>query len=201
MRSQVRILYRPLLSERKAKVIDTYLRAIDKLSRLVPEVAALEEEVAHREAVVLEKILALLVPVLPRLVGPIALREPWLDGKEKGNGRILREKGVIVEQTFEHRESAGLQLHHSLRIVLNERGRLVAVDETAQWTEPSRADVRWNVEAAEVAITPEFAAEHLRGVLAGILDVLRDRLAKDLEDKRDLKDRLVRLEEAERALG
>ena len=32
-------------------------------------------------------------------------------------------------------------------------------------------------------------------------DVLRVKLARDLEDKRDLKDRLVRLEEAERALG
>lgn len=186
----------------KLKVVDTYIRAIERLSRLVPEVTALESEVASREAEVLGKILALLGPVLPKLVGPVTLREPWLDGSQKGTPRTLKEPGVVVERTFsQHREAPGTHIHRSLLVVINERGRLALVNETAQWTEPQRSDIRWEVESNEIEITPAFAAEHLRGVLAGILDVLRVRLARDLEGKRDLRDRLERLDEAERALG
>ncbi len=186
----------------KAKVIDTYIRAIEKLSRLAPEVSALEDEVAQREAEVLAKILALLKPVLPKLVGPVTLREPWLDGSQKGASRTLKERGIVVERTFsQHREDPGKHIHRSHLVVINERGHVILVHESAEWTEPARADIRWEVDSSETQITPAFAAEHLRGVLAGVLDVLRVRLARDLEDKRDLKDRLERLEEAERALG
>src|SRR2546421_12537403 len=83
----------------KLKVIDTYIRAIEKLSRLAPEAGALEEEVAEREAEVLTKIIALLEPVLVKLVGPVTLREPWLDGSAKGNPRSGNLPGVIGEPT------------------------------------------------------------------------------------------------------
>jgi len=189
-------------SDAKLKVVDTYIRAVEKLGRLVPEVDALAEEVAAREAEVLKKILGLLAPILPKLVGPVVLREPWLDGAQKSAPRTLKEPGVVVERTFsQHRENAGSHVHRSLLIVLDERARVIVVNETAQWTEPSRTDIRWDVESTIVEPTAEFAAEHLQGVLAGILDVLRARLGRDLEDKRELKDRLARLEEAERALG
>src|SRR5688572_11429041 len=145
-------------SKSPPKVIDTYLRAIEKLSSLMPEVAALEAKVAEREAEVLEKILALLKPVLPRLVGPISLREPWLEGAQKGSPRTLKEPGIVVERTFsQHREQPGKHIHRSLLVVVNERARVVLVHESAEWTEPARADVRWEVESSEVAITPAFA--------------------------------------------
>jgi hypothetical protein len=186
----------------RVKIVDTYIRALQKLGSLIPEVAALEDEVRNREAEVLGKLLALLVPVLPRLVGPVLLHEPWLDRKEQGVPKTLRELGIVVERTFsQHREGEGTHFHHAQLLVVNERGKLMSVEETAQWTEPARTDTRWNVETSEVEVTPTFAAEHIRGVLAGILEVLRDRLSHDIQDKRDLQDRLERLEDAERALG
>lgn len=189
-------------ADSRLKVVDTYIRAVEKLSRLVPEVDALEAEVAGREAELLKKILALLVPILPRLVAPISFNEPWLDGKEKGTPRALKEPGVLVDQTFSHhREEAGRHVHRSLSIVIDARGRLLLVHETARWTEPTHADIRWDIEASEAEVTPALAREHLPNILAGVLDVLRRRLARDLDDKRELKERLDRLAEAERALG
>lgn len=186
----------------RVKIVDTYIRALQKLGSLIPEVAALEDEVRNREAEVLGKLIALLLPVLPRLVGPVLLHEPWLDRKELGVPKTLREPGIVVERTFsQHREGEGTHFHHAQLLVVNERGRLLSVEETAQWTEPARTDTRWNVETSEVEVDPEFAAEHIRGVLAGILEVLRDRLASNIDDKRDLQGRLERLEDAERALG
>jgi hypothetical protein len=184
----------------KLKVVDTYLRAIHKLSSLAPEVAALEDEVKGREAEVFSQLIALLKPILPKIVRPVTLKEPWLVGVGKGTPKTLRDKGAVVENTFEHQESQGTHFHHATLLVVNERGRLVSVEEHAQWTEPGLKDCRWNVETSEIDITPDFAAEHLRGVLSGILDVLRDRLSSDLAEKRELKARLERLEEAERAL-
>jgi hypothetical protein len=188
--------------EGKVKIVDTYIRAIEKLAALTPQIDALEAEVRDREVAVLEKILELLRPVLPRLVGPIVLKEPWADGSARSSPKSLKERGVVVARTFaDHRESTGAQIHRSNLVVVNEHGKLLTVDETARWTEPARTDVFWNIETQEIRLTPEFAAEHLREVLAGLLDALRERLSRDLEDKRDLKDRIARLEEAEKALG
>src|SRR5579883_659356 len=85
--------------EGKVKIVDTYIRAIEKLAALTPQVDALE------------KILDLLKPVLPRLVGPIVLKEPWADGSARSSPKSLKERGVVVARTFaDHRESTGAQI-------------------------------------------------------------------------------------------
>jgi hypothetical protein len=181
------------------RILDTYVRALEKLSRLAPEVTALESEVAAREAVVLRRILGLLDPVFPRLAGPLVIREPWLDGR--GEGVRLREPGAFLVRNFQgSRDANGRNVHVTKGLVLLSRGRLLEVDATARWSDATGADASWHVQTTEVEPTPEFAAANLRATLAGVLDVLREALVRAHEGKRELRERLERLAEAERAL-
>lgn len=182
------------------RVIETFLRALEKLSGLAPQVEALEEQVAAREAAVLGRILALMQPVFPRLAQPIVLVEPWHEDKRKG--APLREPGILLTRSFQgsRDEATGDNLHVQHGLVLLDRGRLLEFDATARWTNGAGKDASWSVQAVEVPITTEFASKHLRAILAGVLDALREALAREHEEKRDLKERLARLAEAERAL-
>jgi hypothetical protein len=186
----------------KLRVVDTFLRAMEKLTHLAPEVQALEEEVAGREAVVLDKIMTLMGPIFDRIAKPIILREPWADPQKSTGQKALREPGIILVEDFQHsRESDGSHLHTSTRTLLVARRRLVEVVEVARWKDENEGSRVWKVETAEVGVTPDFARVNLRTILTAILDALRDALAHDIRDKRELKERLNRLEEAERALG
>src|SRR5687768_15905212 len=83
-----------------ASPLDTFLRGLDKLTALAPDMRALEDTVASREADLLRKVLVLLDPVFSRLATTIAFREPWLDQREPGQGKKLREKGVVLFRNF-----------------------------------------------------------------------------------------------------
>jgi hypothetical protein len=186
----------------KLRVFETYLRALEKLSSLTPDVEALEEEVAGREVEVLKKVLALMAPVVERIARPVVLREPWIDDSVAHEGHALREPGIVLSRSFkQEREKTGSHLHRSQGLVLVARGRLIEFEETARWTEPERRDATWRVEASEVDVTPEFARERLAPILAAVLDALREALATEVENKRELKERLLRIAEAEKALG
>lgn len=187
----------------KPRVFDTYLRALEKLAAIAPEVQALEEEVADREVELLGRILALMTPVVDRLAKPVVLHEPWLDESETtGPGRPLREPGLVLLRSFkQERDESGASVHKSQGLVLARGGRLLEFEETARWTEPHHQQAVWRVESWPVEVTPAFARSRLPSILAAILDALRESLATEVDNKRELKERLLRLAEAERALG
>jgi hypothetical protein len=185
------------------KVLDTYLRGLKKLVGLAADIDELEREVASREAVALRDLLAEVQPLLPHLTRPVSIREPWLVGRETSGG-TWREKGVVLVQSFQQdRSDEGRISHNGSLLVLTESGRLVELVLEGAWTEQrggGAIDARWRVDAQERPIEPEFARAHLRPILTGLLDALKEALVRGRADREELRRRLAILDEVDSLL-
>lgn len=185
------------------KVLDTYLRGLRKLVGLAADIDELEREVASREAVALRELLAEVQPLLPHLVRPVSIREPWLVGRELSGG-TWREKGVVLVQSFQQdRGDDGRIVHNGKMLVLAESGRLVELELVGSWTEQrggGAVDARWRVEAQERPIEPAFAKTNLRPILTGLLDALKEALVRGRADREELRRRLTILDEVDSLL-
>ncbi|RMG07277.1 MAG: hypothetical protein D6731_24170 [Planctomycetota bacterium] len=181
------------------KVLDTYLRALRRIGELAAEVRLLEEDVAAREVAALRKILAQLQPLLPTLAQPISVREPWSEEAEEHH---VAEFGLPVVRSFEEtRGHDGLLRHEERTLALLRDGRLVEVRAQGSWREgdPPR-DTSWRVLVSSIEVDADFAREHLRAILAGILDLLKEALERGRADRKDLRRRLELLEEVDALL-
>lgn len=181
------------------KVLDTYLRALKRLSNLRNEIDLLAEGVAEQEADALRHILAQLTPLLPSLVRPISIREPWLSAEHE---RHYREEGLVLVRSFEQAQGDdGRVSHHARLVLLTAVGRLLELVMEGAWREgkPPR-DTSWRVEGRTVEVDAEFARLHLRGILAGILDALKEALARGRAERAELKRRLELLQEVDTLL-
>ena len=188
------------------KVLDTYLRGLKKLVGLAADIDELEREVASREADALRDLLAEVQPLLPHLVRPVSIREPWLVGRGEPAGvtGVWREKGVVLVQSFQQdRSDDGRISHNGSLLVLTESGRLVELELDGAWTEQrggGAVDARWRVDAQERSIDPEFAKAHLRPILTGLLDALKEALVRGRADREELRRRLSILDEVDSLL-
>jgi hypothetical protein len=184
------------------KVLDTYLRGLKRLIGLAEEVDALEGDVSEREAGALRRILSHFAPLVPRLARPISIREPWLDD---GPEKAFREPGVLLINSFQQDQGPrGHVTHHAYQVVLLAGGRLVELTLEGSWTQGEDREVRdasWHVESRECEPDPEFARKHLRSILSGILDALREALVRGRADRDELKRRLALLEEVDEILS
>lgn len=185
------------------KVLDTYLRGLKKLVALTADIDELEREVASREADALRELLAEVQPLLPHLARAVSLREPWLVGRGDA-GPTWREKGIVLVQSFQQdRSDDGRISHTGAMLVLSESGRLVELELVGAWTEQrggGAVDARWRVDAQERPISPEFAKAHLRPILTGLLDALKEALVRGRADREELRRRLAILDEVDALL-
>lgn len=191
-------------STKSPKLLDTFLRALERLAEIAPEVKDLEDELAERELEILEKIIALLKPVLPRLVAPIPLREPWLDPNDASPATLGERRwrdGLVIAKKFQRDAKEGRLHHRSSEIVLDVDGRLHEIEQTATWREGGGPrDAVWRIESREVPLTSDFARDNLRRILATLFDTLRERLKREVDRKQDVLDRLAVIEDAVKVL-
>lgn len=182
------------------KVLDTFLKGLKKLAALSGEVEALQAEVAGREADALAAILAEVRPLLPRLVRPVVVKEPWL---EAGEGTTWREPAVLLAQSFQQdRGDGGKLVHTGSLLLLTADGRLVELELRGQWTEAGGqvTNARWTVDARDRPIDGPFARAHLRAILTGLLDALREAIVKGRAEREELRRRVELLVEVDAVL-
>lgn len=185
------------------KVLDTFLRGLKRLAGLVEELGALEQEVAGREAEALGEIIAHVKPLLPRLVRPVSVREPWLGpAPDDAEGRA---HGLVLAQSFQQDRGAnGRITHQGELLLLDPEGRLVELTAHGAWTETNAGgavtDASWRVESHERLITPEVARRALRPTITGLLDALRDAIVRGRAERTELKRRLDLLQEVDGVL-
>lgn len=183
------------------KVLDTFLRGLKRLSGLAGELAQLDEEVAGREADALERVLAQVRPLLPRLVRPVTIREPWhtTDAGEAPR----REEGLVLSQSFQQdRADDGRISHRGDMLLLDRDGHLIEVTVSGTWREgPPISDAAWRVDSRAQPITPEVGRRLLRPALAGLLEALREAIVRGRAERKELEKRLALLKEVDDVLG
>jgi hypothetical protein len=190
------------MSEPAVQVLDTYLRALRKLAGLARDVSALEADVAGREADALREILRQVEPLLPVLVRPVSIKEPWL---ALGAADVTwREPAVLLVESFQQDQGLKGRVTRTGRLLLLiEGGRLVEVELRGAWTEgPGGAvtDSTWRVDGREREVTPELARTNLRPILSGLLVALKDALVKGRAERASLTLRLELLGEVDQLL-
>lgn len=184
------------------KVLDTFLKGLKKLAAVAGEVDALQDEVAGREADALAALVAEVRPLLPRLVKPVSVREPWHRGG--GEGTTWREPAVLLGQSFQQdREDGGRLTHTGSLLLLTGDGRFVELALEGQWTEAGErvTEARWHVEARERPVDGPFARGHLRTVLTGLLDALREAIVKGRAEREELRRRVELLVEVDAVIS
>lgn len=177
------------------KVLDTFLKGLKKLAALAGEVEALQAEVAGREADALAAIVAEVRPLLPKLVRPVAVKEPW-----QAAGETWREPAVLLGQSFQQDRADGGRLTHSGELLLlTADGRFVELALRGQWTEAGAGvtNARWTVDARERPIDGPFARANLRAVLTGLLDALREAIVEQRAEREELRRRVELLVEVD----
>jgi len=192
----------PARTQAPLKVFDTYLRALKRVVNLSNEVALLEEGVSVREAEALERILEHMAPLLPTLARPVSVREPWLEVHPE-NDRAYRHEGLVVRRSFEQIQgNDGFVTHHGKVLILVEGAHLIELTTSGAWREgPPVTDATWTIEATPVRVSPDFAQDHLRPILSGIMDALREALTRGRSDRDALKRRLGLLGEIDSLLA
>lgn len=183
------------------KVLDTFLRGLKRLSGLADELAQLDDEVAGREAEALERVLEQVRPLLPRLVKPVLLREPWSGAADSPDAR--REEGLVLSQSFQQdRADDGRISHRGDMLLLDRDGHLIEVTVSGTWREgPPISDAAWRVDSRAQPITPEVGRRLLRPALAGLLEALREAIVRGRAERKELEKRLALLKEVDDVLG
>ncbi len=183
------------------KVLDTFLRGLKRLSGLADELSQLDEEVAGREAEALERVLAQVRPLLPRLVRPVTIREPWLTTDAAEAPR--REEGLVLSQSFQQdRADDGRITHHGDMLLLDGDGHLLELTVSGSWLEgPPVTGASWSVDSRARPITPELGRRLLRPVLTGLLEALREAIVRGRAERKELEKRLALLQEVDDVLG
>lgn len=184
------------------KVLDTFLRGLKRLTGLADELAQLDEEVAGREVEALERILEQVRPLLPRLVRPITIREPW-GGAMGESGEVRREEGLVLSQSFQQdRADDGRITHRGDMLLLDREGNLIELTLSGHWREgPPVRDAAWRVDSRARPVTPEAGRRLLRPVLTGLLDALREAIVRGRAERKELERRLSLLREVDEVLG